>query len=102
VGDPGDVHVDALAVEGDALGHQMFALPLPDREAAVGADDPPPRGVIWDLLGREEAGAEARSAGRDVAVGPHEALRDLPNRLDDFRVALVVDAEVLTPGHAAY
>jgi hypothetical protein len=98
VGDAGDIHVDALAVEGDALGHQVFALPLPHREAAIGADDAPPRSVIRDLLGGEEAGAEARSAGRDVAVGPHEPLRDLPDALDDLddlRVALLVDDEVL-------
>jgi hypothetical protein len=42
VGDADDVHVDAVAVEGDALGHQVFSLPLPHREAAVGADDAPP------------------------------------------------------------
>jgi hypothetical protein len=90
-----DVHVDALAFEGDALGLEVFALPLPHRKAAVGADHPPPRDVVGMLLGREKAGAEARGAGRDVAVGPDEALRDLPDRLDDLGVALVVDDEVL-------
>jgi hypothetical protein len=63
VGDAGDVHVDALAVEGDALGHQVFALALTDGEAAVGADDAPPGEVIGDLLSREEAGGEAGRAG---------------------------------------
>jgi phage-related protein len=95
VRDAGGVHVDTLAVEGDALGHQVFALPLPYREAAVGAHDPPPREVVGMLLAREEASAEPRGTGRDVAVGPHEALRNLPDRLDDLGVALVVDSEVL-------
>jgi hypothetical protein len=95
VGDAGDVHVDALAVEGDALGHQVFALPLPNREAAVGAHDPPPGGAIGDLLGREKTGTEARGARRDVAVSTDEALRDIPDRFDDLGVVLVVDAEVL-------
>lgn len=89
MGDAGDVHVDAVAVEGDALGHQVLALPLPDREAAVGADDAPPGEAVGDLLGGEQAGAEPRRAGRDVAVGADEALRDLPDRVDDRLVALV-------------
>jgi hypothetical protein len=101
VRDAGDVHVDALAVERDALGHQMFALPLPHREAPVGSNDPPPRNVVG-MLGREKAGAEPRRSRRDITVGPHEALRDLPDRLDDLGVALVVDAEVLAPGRAGY
>jgi hypothetical protein len=100
VGDAGDVHVDPLAPEGDALGLEMFALPLPHREAAVGAHDPPPGDIVGVLLSRQEAGAEARRSGRDVAVGPHEPLRDLPDALDDLRVALVVDAEVLAPRRA--
>jgi hypothetical protein len=95
VRDAGDVHVDALAVEWDPLGHQAFALPLPHRKAAVGSDHSPPGEVVGMLLGREEAGRETRGAGRDVAIGPHEALRDLPYRLDDLGVALVVDSEVL-------
>jgi phage-related protein len=95
VRDAGDVHVDALAVEGDTLGRQVLALPLPHREAAIGAHDAPPGSAIGDLLGREEASAEARRPGRDISIGPHEALRDLPDRLDDFGVPLVVDAEVL-------
>jgi hypothetical protein len=90
VRDAGDVHVDALAVEGDALGHQVFALPLPHREAPVGADDAPPRDVRGMLLGREKAGAEARRSRRDVAVGPYESLRDLPDRIDDRQVSIVV------------
>ena len=32
MGDAGDVHFDAVAVERNALGHQVFALPLPHRE----------------------------------------------------------------------
>jgi hypothetical protein len=102
VRDPSDVHVDALAVEWDTLGHQVFALPLPHREAAVGADDPPPRSVIGDLLGREQPGTEARRSRRDVAVSPHEALRDLPDRLDDLGMTLVVDDEVLAPQPARF
>jgi phage-related protein len=94
VGDAGDVHVDSLALKGDALGLEVLALALPDREAAVGADDPPPRHVVG-VLSRENARREARRAGRDVAVGPHEPLGDLADRLDDRLVALVVDAEVL-------
>ena len=89
--DAGDVHVDPLAVERDALGHQVFALPLPHREAAVGADDAPPRHVVGVLLGREEPSAEARRPRRDVAVGPDEALRDRPDGLDDRLVVAVGD-----------
>jgi hypothetical protein len=79
----------------------VFALPLPHREAAVGAHDPPPRHVVGMLLGREKPGTEARRSRRDVTVGPHEALGDLPDRLDDLGVPLVVDAEVLQPGRCA-
>ena len=75
MGDAGEVEVDAVALEGDALGPEALALLLPHREAAVGADDAPPGEVVGELLGREEAGAEARGAGRDVAVGPDESLR---------------------------
>lgn len=53
MGDAGDVHVDALAVERDALGHEAFALPLPHRQAAVGADDAPPGKIVGDPLGRQ-------------------------------------------------
>jgi hypothetical protein len=100
VRDAGDVHVDPLAPEGNALGQEVFALPLPHREAAIGADDAPPGGVVGDPLGREKPSAETRRARRDVAVGPHEPLRDLPDRRDDLRVALVVDAEVLATRRA--
>lgn len=100
MGDAGDVHVDPLAPEGDALGLEMFALPLAHREAAVGADDAPPRKVVGNLLGREKPGAQTRRSGRDVAVSSDEALRDLPDRLDDLRVPLVVDDEVLAPCRA--
>jgi hypothetical protein len=92
VGDAGNVHVDAVAVEGDALGHQVLALPVPHGEAAVGANDAPPREVVGNLLAGEEAGTEAGRAGRDVAIGPHEALRDLPDRIDDRLVAFFGDA----------
>jgi hypothetical protein len=95
VGDAGDGHVDAVAIEGDALGHQVLTLPPPHREAAVGADDSPPREAVGNLLGREQPGTEAWGAGRHVAVGPHESLRNLPDRVDDRLVALVVDAVVL-------
>jgi hypothetical protein len=91
VGDAGDVHVDPVALEGDALRQQMLALPLPHREAAVGADDSPPGSVVGVLMGGEEAGRKARRAGRDVAVGADEALRDLPDRVDDLQVPVVVD-----------
>jgi hypothetical protein len=63
VGDAGDVHVDAVAAEGDALGQQALALSPADREAAVGLDDTPPREVAGVPLGREDAGGEARRAG---------------------------------------
>ena len=56
----GDIHVDPLAPEGNALGQEVLALPLPHREAAIGADDSPPRGVVGDLLGREQSRGETR------------------------------------------
>jgi hypothetical protein len=92
VGDAGDVEVDAVAPEGDALGPEALALLLPHREAAVGADDAPPGEVVRVLLGGEDAGAEARRAGRDVAVGPDEPLRDRADGLEDRLVAVVGDA----------
>jgi hypothetical protein len=70
----------------------VIALAAPHREAAVGADHAPPGKVVGVLLGREDAGAEARCSRRDVAVGGDEALRDRPDVLDDLRVALVGDA----------
>jgi hypothetical protein len=91
VGDAGDVHVDPVAPERDALRQQMLALPLPYGQAAVGADYAPPGSVVGVLLGRQEAGREPRRAGRNVAVGADEALRDLPNRVDDLQVPVVVD-----------
>ena len=63
MGDAGGVEIDALALEGDALGPEASALLLPHRQAAVGADDTPPREVVGDLVGREEAGGEAGRAG---------------------------------------
>jgi hypothetical protein len=88
VGDAGDVEVDALALEGDALGPEAPALLLPHRQAAIGADDAPPGEVVGDLVGREQAGGEAGCTGRDVAIGPDEALRDLLDRVDDLLVAV--------------
>jgi hypothetical protein len=69
-----------------------LALLLPHRQAAVGADDSPPGKVVGDLLGGEEAGREARRAGRDVAIGTDEALRDRADGLDDLGVSVVDDA----------
>jgi hypothetical protein len=63
VGDAGDLEVDPVPLEGDALGPEPAALLLPHREAAVGADDAPPREAVGHLLGREEAGGEPRRPG---------------------------------------
>ena len=98
VGDAGDFEVDAVTFEGDALGPEAPALLLPHRQAAVGTDDAPPGQILRDLLGRQQAGTEARRAGRDVAIGPDEALRDLPDCLDDRLVAFVSDPAVLQGG----
>jgi hypothetical protein len=92
VRDASDVEVDLAALERDTLGPEPLPLLLPHREAAVGADDAPPRDVIGVPAGREEAGGEARSAGRDVAVGADEPLRDRPDRGDDLGVAVGGDA----------
>jgi hypothetical protein len=92
VGDAGDVEVDPVPLEGDALGPEASALLLPYRQRAVGADDAPPGNVVGDLAGGEQTGGEARRAGRDVAVGPDEALRDRPDRVDDLGVAVGGDA----------
>jgi hypothetical protein len=67
-------------------------LLLPHRQGAVGADNSPPGEVVGDLVGREESGAEAGRAGRDVAIGADEALRDRADGLDDRLVAVVGDA----------
>jgi len=95
VRDAGDVEVDAVAFEGDALGPEASALLLPHRQAAVGADDAPPGQVGGNLFGGEEAGAQPGRARRDVAVGADEALRDLPDGVDDRLVAVVGDVGVL-------
>jgi hypothetical protein len=92
VGDAGEVEVDAVALERDALGPEALALLLPHRQGSVGADDAPPRQIVGQLVGGEEAGREARGAGRDIAVGPDESLRDLPDGLDDGLVAVGGDA----------
>jgi hypothetical protein len=94
VGDPGDVEVDTVALERDALRPEALALLLPHRQRAVGADDPPPGEVIGDLVGGEQAGGEARRPRRDVAIGADEALRDRPDRFDDVLVP-IGDEEVL-------
>jgi len=101
VGDAGDRHVDAVALEGDALGPEAFALAWADGEGAVGADHAPPGKVAWVLLGGEDAGAQAGGAGRDVAVGGDEALRDRADRVDDLGVALVGDAGVVAGRRSA-
>ena len=93
--DAGEVEVDASALERDALGPEASALLLPHRERAVGADDAPPGEAVGELFGGEEAGRESRRAGRDVAVGADEALRDRPDRVDDVLVAVGGDAGVL-------
>ena len=90
VGDAGDVHVDAFVAgaEGDSLGPEAPALLLPDRQAAVGADDSPPGDLDVVLAGQDLAG-EARCAGRDVAVGGDEALGDRADGGEDTLAALV-------------
>jgi hypothetical protein len=92
VRDAGEVEVDPVAPERDALGPEPSALLLPHRERAVGADDPPPGQAIGDLGGGEEASGETRRAGRDVAIGADEPLRDLPDRVDDLGVTVLGDA----------
>lgn len=94
VGDAGDVQIDAVALEGDALGPEAPALLLPDRQGAVGADDAPPGEIVGDLVGGQQAGGEARRTRRDVAISADEPLRDRPDRVDDVLVA-VGDGEVL-------
>src|SRR6478672_360248 len=78
-------HVDALATERHALGDQVAALTRALGQRAVGADHPPPGQVgVVDL---EENGArKARRTRRYVAIGPHEALRDLAHALQHFHL----------------
>lgn len=90
--DTGDFKVDFVAFERDTLGPEPPALLLPYRQRAVGADDAPPGNVVGDLAGGEQTGREARGAGRDIAVGADEALRDFPDRFDDLGVAVGGDA----------
>jgi hypothetical protein len=61
--DPGGIEVDPVAVEGNALVPEQLPLPLPHREAAVGADDPPPGDVVGVLAGREDPRREPRRPG---------------------------------------
>jgi hypothetical protein len=88
VRDASDVEVDPVSFEGDALGPEASALLLSHRQRAVGADDAPPGDIVRMPAGREEAGGEARGAGRDVAIGADEALRDRPDRFDDLFVPI--------------
>jgi hypothetical protein len=86
--DAGDVEIDPISLERHPLGPQPLPLLLPHRQRSVGADDPPPGQAVGKLAGREKPGGETRRARRDVAVGADEALRDLPDRLDDLGVAV--------------
>jgi hypothetical protein len=88
VGNAGEVEIDSVALERDALAPEASALLLTHREAAVGAHDSPPRKVFGQLAGREEASGETRGAGRDVAVGSDKPLRDRPDGVDDRLVAV--------------
>jgi len=68
-------HVDAVAVEWDALGFEQRALPRALGQRAVRAHDTVPRkvGVVVSV---EHHSGEAGGAGRHVAVAAHEAERD--------------------------
>jgi len=92
VRDAGEVEIDPIALEGDALRPEPSALLLPHRQGPVGADDAPPGDVVGDLLAGEQPGGEPRRPRRDVAVGADESLRDRPDRVDDLGVAIDGDA----------
>ena len=68
-------HVDPRPAERDALVLEQRALAVALGQRPVGAHDPEPRHprVVGD---RQHGAREARRAGRDVAVGAHEARRD--------------------------
>jgi hypothetical protein len=53
VRDAGEVEVDPLPLERDALGPETPALLLPHRQRAVGADDPPPGKAVGNPPGGE-------------------------------------------------
>jgi hypothetical protein len=67
-----------------ALSKQELPLRRAFGQAPVGADDAMPR----DAVGPSESQAdEARRAGIDVAIGPHEPLRDRAHAFDDALVS---------------
>jgi hypothetical protein len=88
VRDAGEVEVDPVPLERNALGPEPLSLLLPHRQRAVGADDPPPGEAVGNLPGGQQPGGEPRRPRRDVAVGADEPLRDLPDRVDDGLVAI--------------
>ena len=79
---PRDGHVHPRPAEGHALGLEQRALALALGQRAVGAHDAVPRD--GRVVAREEHRAgPPRRAGRDVAVGAHEARRDRPHAVED-------------------
>jgi hypothetical protein len=81
--------VDAVAAQGNPLSVEQSTLPLPHREAPVGADDAVPRQILVRV--RQHVADQARRVGVDVAVRPDESLRNVPHTGNDSP-----DARVLT------
>lgn len=79
----GEARIHPLAPERDALGDEQPALARTLGERAVGAHYPPPGQVGLIDLEQDRAG-EAWRPGRDVSIGPHESLRDLPDAIEHF------------------
>jgi hypothetical protein len=61
----------------------MGSLTRTLRQRAVGADHSPP-GQVGVVALEEDRTGEARSAGRDIAVGADEAGRDLADAGENF------------------
>jgi hypothetical protein len=78
----GDAHIDLVAAERDALGLEQLALLGALGQRAVGANDSMPGHGRVVALRQHRAGLPRR-AGRDVAVGAHEAGRDGADALQD-------------------
>jgi hypothetical protein len=90
--DAGDLKIDLVAFERDALGPEPLPLLLSYGQGAVGADHAPPRQAVRDLAGGEKTGRKPRRSRRDITVGADEPLRYRADRVDDLGVSVRGDA----------
>src|SRR6266550_8175668 len=81
--EPGELHVNPLTSERDALGFEEPALMLPFGQRPLGAHDALPRNPGILARGQHRA-CEARRAGTQVPVGGDEAGGDRPDTPQDL------------------